>query len=96
MGEIKDVKYEDFERAQELRDEISKLQAIANTLAPDEYKDEEPVKISRVSNKRNIKWLMQQFLTLRNICLQAMLRNYSNFGCSSFSKETRNLVSFIV
>lgn len=43
------MKYEDFERAQELRDEISKLQSIAATLAPDEYADEEPVRISRVS-----------------------------------------------
>lgn len=43
------MKYADFEKAQELMDEISMLQEIATTLAPDEYKDEEPVKISRVS-----------------------------------------------
>ena len=43
------MKYEDFERAQELRAEISKLQDIATTLAPDEYNEEEPVRICRVN-----------------------------------------------
>lgn len=41
------MKYEDFERALELRDEISRLQAIAMILQPDEYAEEEPVTICR-------------------------------------------------
>lgn len=43
------MKYEDFEKAQELRDEISKLQDIAVTLQPDEYNEEEPVRIRRAN-----------------------------------------------
>lgn len=41
------MKYEDYERAQEIRDEISALQTIAMTLQPDEYNEEEPVTICR-------------------------------------------------
>ncbi len=44
------MKYEDFERAQELRDEVDKLQTIATTLAPDEYHEDEPVIICRKSS----------------------------------------------
>lgn len=41
------MKYEDFEKAQELRDEISNLQSIAMVIQPDEYNEEEPVTICR-------------------------------------------------
>lgn len=41
------MRYEDFEKAQELRDEISTLHDVAVTLAPAEYNEEEPVIICR-------------------------------------------------
>lgn len=43
------MKYEDFERAQELQAEVSALQDIAITLQPDEYAEYEPVMICRKS-----------------------------------------------
>lgn len=41
------MKYEDYERAQELRNEISRLQGVAAALKPDVYDEGEPVTIGR-------------------------------------------------